>query len=251
VDGTPTFARFDMPAPTVISLLDSADPDKSYGWLQWTGDQWRGKVYVVNPTHKECRDKGYMQPAAAKTSADHTRVEGEWRGRSIGDDCKLTDQPGNGALKWDRFVGTTFVPIRQGKFIYTLSTRAVGPNRAQYKAMVKLGWDFKPVAAKKVRLVYGATVESKWDINSPAFDPSKLTKEEQAQVEDAAFVAGLKAKLQRTTQNYEAPTGEFEFTTDKPGPYQFDVEVLDADGNVLHSDHADVVIPTDRELLGR
>lgn len=251
VDETPMFARFDMSAsPTLISLLNATDANKSYGWLQWTGDQWRGKVYIVS-NDKECRDKGYMQPAAAKASADNMRFEGEWRGRSIGEDCKLTEEPGSGALRWERYVGSTFLPLKPGKYIYTIAAPAVGPNPAQYKAMVKLGWNHAPVGAKKVRLVYGPQIETKWDIDSPDFNPEKLTPAELEKLEDDAFVAALRAKLQRTTKVYEGPAGEFEFVTDQPGEYQFDVQVLGKDDAILHVDHLIAEIPTERELLGR
>lgn len=65
------------------------------------------------------------------------------------------------------YVLLTPAPIRSGKYIYTITAPAVGPNPAQYKAMVMLAWDFSSVGATRVRVSTGQYVDPKWGVAAP------------------------------------------------------------------------------------
>jgi hypothetical protein len=220
-------------------VIRSTDKDAWWGQLQNHGSEWRGRMWT-SPISGPFKHVKHLQPAALKASGDNTRFTGEWSGRRTSDETgKLTDEPQSGRIEYTRVVGTTFGEIKPGRYIYLLGV--VAP--AAYKGMVRLTWDFSKVKAKRVRLVYGESIPEKYNIHSPSFDVTKLTPEDMKKLSDPKFQEELKRRRARSGKTYNGPTGMFDFVTERPGTFEFHVQVLDEKGKILHADFAKAVIP--------
>lgn len=56
--------------------------------------------------------------------------------------------------------------------------------------------------------------------------------------------APLRTRSRKTSKAFKGPKGMFDFVTERPGTYEFNVQVLDAGGTVLHTDFAQAIIPS-------
>jgi hypothetical protein len=72
----------------------------------------------------------------------------------------------------------------------------------------------------------------------PWFTADRLTDEERAKLSDPTFLESLSRMSKRTEQEHSGPKGHYEFVTETPGIYAFEVQVRAESGKVLHTDHA-------------
>jgi hypothetical protein len=239
--GNDVLVRFNVSRDGRNMVIDDVKKkDTWWGKLKNQGKEWRGRVWTTPAAGPWKGKVHHLTPAAMKASSDNTRFTGRWSGRRTDDETgQLTDDPTNGRMEYTRVVGTTFAEIRPGKYIYLLAV--VAP--ARFKAMVRLSWDFAKVDGKRVRLTCGELLPKKWDIHNPKFDPFSLTEEELEKLSDPKFIEQLEKRAKRTQQQFGGPKGFYDFVTERPGTYEFKVQVLDAAGQVMHTDYAKAVIP--------
>ena len=119
------------------------------------------------------------------------------------DSCEALEQHHALEVKYDRFVGLSFDPILPGKYIHTLTVGAP----FQYLAEVKLSWDYSLL--EPGRLVF---IIRKLENGRPG---AELLRQEGAPV-----------------------TGSHPFSTQQPGQFQFEMQVFDSSGILIHQDFA-------------
>lgn len=124
------------------------------------------------------------------------------------DTCELTTTRDTVAIDMKLVNGLKFKEHMPGKLIHIVASPAVGNQAAQYKASVKLGWDFNGLAMKNFSLVYRGP-------NGGAY-----------LVQDT------------TNLNYE-----YEFLTDRSGKYTFIGVLYDKNGKPAHFEIESITIP--------
>jgi len=107
-------------------------------------------------------------------------------------------------LRLARVTALGFKEVRPGSFIYTIQAPAVGPNAAQSKAVVILQWDVRGTGISRV-------------------------------------VVAARGQLLR---DGEAPIGEYEFVTDRPGRHEFLLIGYNQANQPLHVETREITMPS-------
>ena len=117
--------------------------------------------------------------------------------------CETEDQHHAFDINYERFVGISFSPIVPGKYIHTLT---VG-TPFQYLAEVKLDWDYSILEPASLKFII-----RKLENGRPGAELIKI--------ESPAVI------------------GEYPFSTRQTGQFQFEMQVYDHDGKLIHQDFA-------------
>jgi hypothetical protein len=124
------------------------------------------------------------------------------------DQCEA-NRPSDGTtlhVMYKRFVGVTFVPVAPGRYMATIFALAVGTQRGQFKGTAQLRWDYSGLPGVHVQL----------HVTRPGGGDSPLIY---------------------------SVRGGYTLVASQPGRYEFELRLVGASGEVLHTDLASVDLP--------
>ena len=166
---------------------------------------WSGQVWVCPSPPGTCPNLCAWVNGALDVGANNLSIAGEWHSKKAKSDCSGNDEdrPDDGTFTLKRLVGAGFVPIARGKYMNLVGAPAVGDQKAQFKAAVRIVARYDGVP--------GATVRA-------AADRGKLTLADKA-------------------------SGTYDFVAEGSGIHEIRFELLGADGQPFHTDRLRVEIP--------
>ena len=172
--------------------------ERGAGWAGWFAIACKGCC-----PGKSWWDKGVAQVSDAALAV---RVESV---KLDPDTCELTTTPDVVDLRSRLLNAVTFGEFLPGKLISIVASPAVGNQAAQYKAAVKLVWNFQGYGVNRIDLV----------VNGPNGGSQILSGSPEI-------------------------SGVNEFLTDRPGEYRFLLVAYNAAGNPLHFEIESIDIPS-------
>ncbi len=166
---------------------------------------WAGKVWVCPSPPGTCPNLCRWVDGSLDVDANNVSITGQWHAKKAKTDCSAEDenQPDDGTFTLKRLVGAGFVPIAQGKYMSLAGAPAVGDQKAQFKAAVRVVARYDGVPHASVRA---------------SADRGKLSLADKA-------------------------SGTYDFVAEGAGIYELRFELLGDDGQPFHVDRLRVEIP--------
>jgi len=185
--------------------LKDRDPERYNIDMRDSGNRhWVGKVYVCPRPKGTCPNLCDWTGGTLDVDVNNVSIKGQWQGKKTKPDCSgYSDVPESGDFTLKRLVGAGFVPIARGKYMNLVGAPAVGDQKAQFKAAVRI--------VARYDAVPGATVRA-------VADRGKLTLADKA-------------------------SGTYDFVAEGSGIHEIRFELLGADGKPFHVDRLRVEIP--------
>ena len=199
------WANTATPGKLTMHPLKDRDPERYIINMRESGNRhWAGEVWVCPRPTGTCRNLCRWVKGSLDVDAVNVAIKGEWHDRASKKDCSgLEDGPDSGTFELKRLAGAGFVPIARGKYMNLVGAPAVGDQKAQFKAAVRIVARYDSVPGATVRAVA---------------DRGKLTLADKA-------------------------SGTYDFVAEASGVHEPRFELLGADGKPFHIDRLRVEIP--------
>jgi hypothetical protein len=180
------------------------------GQYEGAGDSFSGLRSTIETIKNRCPQYQWWDPSVLSFNAPHTHAEETTKNRTHDQTtCDMTGDVPDIQASYDRYAPVTFEPEVAGKYMTLVGAPAVGNQAAQYKASVALMWDYADSEAAK--MVLHVTGPGRGDAPQTYDNPKK---------------------------------GRYQLICDQPGIYQFELQLFEPDGTMIHRDLATAVIPS-------
>jgi hypothetical protein len=179
------------------------------GQYEGVGDSFSGLRSTLERVQTLCPQYRWWDPSVLSFNAPHIHAEETAKDRTHDEKCDMTGDAPDMQASYDRYAPVSFEPEIAGKYMTIVGAPAVGNQAAQFKASVSLSWDYSDSGAAKMVL----------HVKGPGRGDAP--------------------------QAFENPKqGRYQLVCDQPGTYQFELQLFEADGTMIHRDLATAVIPS-------